>query len=105
MITLPGEGGREPVASNRQKWGSALIIVVLVLGVLFGWHYARSSEPPLSSPNGAFDSIAKLIVVLMMTLHSNEMVRSGSQKGFWHASLGMLPVVFVTYSRVRAIEG
>lgn len=106
MITLPNEGGREPVASrNRQKWGSVLIIVVLVLGVLLGWHYALSPELPLSSRNGAFDSIAKLIIVLMMTMHSNETLRTGSPQGFWHGSAGMLSVVLVTYSRVRALEG
>ncbi|HSU38551.1 MAG TPA: hypothetical protein VLJ38_03255 [Polyangiaceae bacterium] len=88
-----------PYRGKGRAWWSALIVVGFVLVVALGFRYARSSGLTLGSRNGSFDSSMKLVLVVLATLQSSKIVRSGRRKGLWYASFGMLPVVLFTYSR------
>lgn len=45
------------------------------------------------------------MLVVLATLQSSKIVRSGRRKGLWYASFGMLPVVLFTYSRALPSHG
>lgn len=102
MRSISNEG---PYRGRGRAWWSALIVAALVLGIPLGFHYARSAGLLSGSRNGSFDSSMKLMLVVLATLQSSKIVRSGRRKGLWYASFGMLPVVLFTYSRALPSHG
>ena len=98
----------EPVTQRpRDAWGhgaldqrhSAVVIAALALGLGMGWFYARAHPLDLVVHGEWLERLPQLVVLMATTLMSIQIVRSGAEKHFWNASIGMLPAVFLAHSR------